>query len=150
MTNKPVTIRETIIDEALSVHKDIPEFNEPKYTKEYFEERCKGKDCLIIVANAGKEQAGYLVAYNKLADGSFYCWMVGVIPKHRQKGVLTKMMEYLEKIAKSRGYSSLKIKTRNTRREMLTYLIKHGFNFIEIIPFLAIEDNRILLEKQIQ
>ena len=39
------------------------------------------------------------------------------------------------------------IKTRNNRREMLTYLVKAGFNFVEVQSQLFVEDNRILLEK---
>ena len=145
-----IILKEVSIDEAFKVHVQIPEFkNDLKYTKEYSQEHCKGKDTLIIVAYLHNSPIGYLVAYDKFDDGSFYCWMTGVLPDYRKRGVFKAMMSYLEEIAKQKGYFTIKIKTRNNRREMLAYLIKHGFYFTEVIPFPNIEDNRIVLEKRI-
>ena len=76
----------------------------------------------------------------------FYCWMAGVIPQYRKSGVLTAMMEYLKNWSKEQGYKNLRIKTRNTRREMLSFLVKNNFNFYEIEAQENIRDNRICLE----
>jgi hypothetical protein len=42
------------------------------------------------------------------------------------------MMITLEQIAKQKGYTKLKIKTRNNRREMLGYVVQNGWNFIDV------------------
>lgn len=84
---------------------------------------------------------------DKNKDKSFYCWMAGVNPLYRRLGLLNNMMQYLGDWAKNNGYNKITIKTRNNRREMLAYLVKAGFNFVEVQPQLSIKDNRILLEK---
>jgi len=96
-----------------------------------------------------EKPAGYMISYDKFSDGSLYCWMTGVNPKYRGKGILKKLMEYHENYAKNKGCDKLKISTRNNRREMLSYLVKYGFNFTEVVPKSNIEDNRIRLEKNI-
>ncbi len=142
-----VEIREATFREAANVHNRIPEFE--KQDEEFFRERCEGKKTLIIVAYVEDKPAGYMIAYDRYHDGSIYCWMTAVVPEFRRKGVLKAMMQYLETWARKEGFTKIKIKTRNERREMLAYLVKYGFNFIEVIPKESVEKYRILLEKEI-
>ncbi|MBP6256403.1 hypothetical protein KA405_01440 [Patescibacteria group bacterium] len=51
--------------------------------------------------------------------------MAGVCPAWRGKGVLKTLMFYQDKRAKEKGYSKIKIKTRNNKRAMLSYLVKY-------------------------
>lgn len=146
--SKNITIKEVPIEEAVKVNATIVEFDAP-YQKDYFEDRYKDKDKLIIVAYVDDQPAGYIVGYDKFGDGSFYCWMAGVNPKFRKLGLLKVMMDYEDKWAKEKGYNKIKIKTRNNRREMLAYLVKYGFFFTEVVQQSNIDDNRILLEKEI-
>lgn len=141
-----IVIEEDSIDVAVQVNATIIEFDE-SYSKEYFEERYKDKDKLILVAYVDNQPVGYAVAYDRNNDGSFYCWMAGVNPQFRRLGIMKKLMEYLNYWAKNEGYKKITIKTRNNRREMLAFLIKAGFNFIEVQPHPFTEDNRILLER---
>lgn len=147
MTNQ-IVIKEVFIEEAVKVNATIVEFGVP-YQKDYFENRYKDKEKLIIVAYVDEQPVGYIVGYDKFEDGSFYCWMAGVNPKFRKWGLLKAMMNYEDKWAKERGYNKIKIKTRNNRREMLAYLIKYGFFFTEVVKQSNTEDNRILLEKEL-
>lgn len=146
---KSIVIKEDSIEVAVLVNSTITEFDKP-YDKSYFEERCKDKVCLILVAYVDNHPAGYMISYDRTNDGSFYCWMAGVEPPFRRLELLNKMMQYLYDWSKSHGYNRLTIKTRNNRREMLAYLIKSGFNFTEVQPQPLIKDNRILLEKIIE
>jgi len=143
-----ITIKEVPIEEAVKVNATIIEFDAP-YQKDYFEDRYKDKDKLIIVAYVDDQPAGYIVGYDKFEDGSFYCWMTGVNPKFRKLGLLKTLMDYEDKWAKEKGYNKIKIKTRNNRREMLAYLVKYGFFFTEVVQNKNIDDNRILLEKEL-
>src|SRR5471030_21237 len=115
-----VEVKEVSIDTAVEVNKTIVEFD-AHYPKSYFEDRYQGHAHLIIVG------------YDHDQDGSFYCWMAGVNPNYRRQGVLSALMRYQAAWAKQHGYTTIKIKTRNNRREMLASLVKHGFLFTEVV-----------------
>ncbi|MBU4245877.1 MAG: GNAT family N-acetyltransferase [Nanoarchaeota archaeon] len=142
-----ILVKEVPIEEAVKVNLTIPEFDERSRTEEYFADRYKGKENLIIAAYFENKPAGYLVGYDRFKDGSFYCWMAGVALQFREKGILAALMDYLESWAKARGYKKIRIKTRNNRREMLTYLVKYGFYFTEVEKYPNAKENRILAEK---
>ncbi len=144
-----IEIKETNIDEVLKVNKNVIEFSDDvNLNKEYFENRYQNKEHVKIVAYLNDIPIGYIVGYDKFNDGeSFYVWMAGVDYKYRRKGALTKLMQYQIDWAKRQGYSKLKIKTRNARREMLSFLVKNGFNFTEVEKKENIIENRINLEK---
>ena len=143
-SRKKIIAKEVPIEEVVKVNRTIKEF-EP-YEKEYFE---KNVLRLVIVAYVGGQPAGYIVGYDKFKDGSFYCWMAGVNPKFRRMGVMKALMSYQEKWAKKNGYNKIKIKTRNNRREMLSYLIKYGFYIIGLTKYPDVKDNKILFERSI-
>jgi len=143
-----IIVKEVPIEEAVKVSATVVEFKKQS-TKEEFEERYQGKDHLIIVAYVDDQPAGYSVGYNRYDDGSFFCWMAGVDPKFRRQGVFKSLMEYQEKWAEQKGYNKIRITSRNNRREMLIYLVKHGFNFIKVDTREIIEENRVFLEKSI-
>jgi len=127
---KNITIKEDLIEVAVKVNATITEFDKP-YDKAYFEDRYKNFARLILVAYVDNQPAGYMVSYDKNGDGSFYCWMTGVDPLFRRLGLLKQMMHYLLNWAKNRGYNKITIKTRNNRREILSYLIKVRLKTIE-------------------
>ncbi len=146
--SQKITIKEAPIEEVVKVNATIVEFDAP-YQKDYFENRYKDAERLIVVAYVDDQPAGYVVGYDKFKDGSFYCWMAGVNPSFRKLGLLKEMMDYEDKWAKEKGYNKIKAKTRNNRREMLAYLVKYGFFFTEVIQKPNINDNRVLLEKEL-
>lgn len=141
-------IKQVSVEEAYKVNKIITEFN-PPYSKQHFDETLKDKKKLIIVFYNNTKGVGYLIGYDKYNDGSFYCWMTGVDPEYRKQGVLKAMMEYLNKWVKKENYTKIKIKTRNSRREMLSYLVKYGFLFTNVLEKPNILDNNIYLEKDL-
>ncbi len=146
-----ITTIESTLDQALAVNKQIPEFDEPHFTKAYCEQKCKDKEKIILIAKIDNKPAGYLIGFDRYGDGSFYCWMTGVIPAYRKQGVLKALMHYQEQWAKKKRYTSIRLKTRNKRREMLAYLIKYGFSFRGVIKkeHEHPEEYRICMEKKI-
>lgn len=137
---KNIIIKEDSIEVAVKVNATITEFDTP-YDKAYFQDRYKGLANLILVAYVDNQPAGYMVSYDKNNDDSFYCWMTGVDPLFRRLGLLNQMMQYLFDWAKNKSYNKIVIKTRNNRREMLSYLVKSGFYFTEVQSHSSIEDN---------
>ena len=141
-----VLVREVPIEVAVQISGTVKEFD-PPYSKANFEDRYKDREHLIIAGYVENQPAGYIIGYDRDQDGSFYCWMAGVNPRYRRKGVLTALMNYESDWAKSHGYTKLKITTRNNRREMLANLVSKGFLFTDVTPRPDPTDNRISLEK---
>ena len=146
MENNDIIVKEVSIEEAVKVNRNVIEFDGKDTTKEDFEKRYVGKDNLIIVAYYKKIPIGYIIGYDRDNDGSFYCWMAGVDNNYRRLGTLTTLMNYQMNWAKNKGYNKLKIRTRNNRREMLSFLVKNGFNFVSVEQRDNITENRINLE----
>ena len=141
-------VKKTSLEESLKVFPKIVEFNRKEYgTVEYCNNRIKDIDNLILSAYVDEENVGYLIGYEK--EGALYCWVAGVEPKYRRKGILTAMMKEFEAYAKKQGYKKMTLKTMNDKREMLSYMVKNNWNFIEVIPSEIIIENEILLEKEL-
>lgn len=143
-----ISVEEVSIEKALDVHATVTEFDE-LFDKTVFNNRCSGKNNLVIVAYVDGRPAGYLIAYDRFYDCSVYCWMAGVNPDFRGKGVLKVLMGYLDGWAKKEGYEKIRVKTRNKWKVMLFFLIKYGFSFTDVQKKGNIEDYRILLEKSL-
>lgn len=146
MENNDIIVKEVSIEEAVKVNRNVIEFDGKDTTKEDFEKRYVGKDNLIIVAYYKNIPIGYIIGYDRDNDGSFYCWMAGVDNNYRRLGALTALMNYQMNWAKNKGYTKLKIRTRNNRREMLSFLVKNDFNFVSVEQREDITENRINLE----
>ncbi|MBU0859784.1 MAG: GNAT family N-acetyltransferase, partial [Alphaproteobacteria bacterium] len=95
----------------------------------------------------GNEPAGYIVAYDRYKDGSFYCWMAGTVPAQRGGGVLTALMTMLEDRARARGYTALRIRTRNRWTTMLRWLIGHSYAITAVDKRASLADSRVDLIK---
>lgn len=141
-----IIVKEVPIDEAVKVNRNVIEFDGKDTKAEDFERRYQDKDKLIIVAYYENVPIGYIIGYDRDNDGSFYCWMAGVDNNYRRLGALTSLMNYQMNWAKKKGYNKLKIRTRNNRREMLSFLVKNGFNFVSVENKEDITENRINLE----
>lgn len=144
-----IIIQESSIENAIIVHASIPEFDKTAADAEYFKERYRNKKHVIHIAYIEDKPIGYMISYDQFEDDSIYCWMAGVNPSFRERGVLKKLMLTLEEWCKKNNIHTLHIKTSNKRRAMLTYLVKNGFNITEIITYPKIINYGMLLQKEI-
>ncbi len=144
-------IREVEIDEVMNVHQYVLEMDDLHPPKEFFTNRYENYEHVITVAYYQNEPVGYMIGYDEFQDNkeTFYCWMAGVDYRYRRLGVLTKLMSHQMKWAKDKGYKKLRIKTRNDKRAMLSYLVKNGWNFIKVEETLPIENSSIHLVIQL-
>ena len=141
-----ISIRKGTIEEVVMISKEISEFVKP-YNELVYQERLLNKDHLILVAEVNNQLAGFKVGYDKFQDGSFYTWMGGVKKEYRQIGVARKLAECQEEYAKSKGYKSIVLKTRNRHKNMLLFALNSGFDIIEVLTRHPISENRIVLKK---
>ena len=139
-------VKRVLIDEALKVHAQIPEFVETLPDPQYFKNRYAGKDALILAAYSNNEAVGYLIGYS-IDPTNFYCWMAGVIPNARKHGALTLLIDEMFGYAGANNYQKISIKTRNKHRSMLMFLVKNGFNLVSVEKQVDILENRINFEK---
>ena len=143
-----ILVKETTLKESLKIFNKIPEFDRHEYgTVEYCKKRINNRDNLILSAYANEDNVAYLIAYED--NKSFYCWVAAVEPSFRQKGILSKMMKIYEDYAKKNNYKEISIKTDNNKREMLNYLVKNNWYFVDVIKNCDLKNNEILLKKEI-
>ncbi len=135
------------MERIVALTEQIPEFAGKGYDAAHFESRYHRKDPVLLAGFLGSRAVGYAVGYDRYGDGSYYCWMAGVFPAARRGGVLTALLARLEREARKKGYARLRVKTRNTRREMLAYLVANGYDAVRVEPRATTAENRILFEK---
>tara|TARA_Y100000310_G_scaffold53462_1_gene49083 strand:+ start:111 stop:557 length:447 start_codon:yes stop_codon:yes gene_type:complete len=145
-----IIVNESHFGVAQEIHLKIPELNGSPLEKTDFERRVKDADHLVLTAKKDDRHAGYMIGYNRYGHGSMYCWMTGVVPIARKEGVLSRMMEYLESWAKERNYTHLTVKTLNDHKSMLAYLVKNGFDVIDIDHNRDTSKIGILMEREIR
>lgn len=144
-----ILVKETSIEEAEKVHATIPEFD-PGYLQKFLRKKYNETKHLILVARINQDAAGYLIAYDRFNDGSIYCWCFGVKPKYRKKGVLTKLMQELEKWSRKNKFTAIKAKTENRFKAALSYYIENNYQVIGLDKKEKIEHSEIWMEKKLE
>lgn len=141
------TIKKADFSELAALHNRIPEF--APETAGFFAARCAETPYLALIATMNGQPAGYSLSYDRYHDGSLYCWMAGILPDFRKKGIYSALADYRENWAQDQGFTALRIKTRNNRREMLHWLVKNGFLFTKVDKREPMSDSRIELTKHL-
>ena len=146
MTNIIPVLQNADATACAIIHALIPDFGD-RLDAAHFESRMTGADPLYLAAFIGNTPAGYLTAYDRYRDGSYYCWMAGTVPAQRGRGVLTALMAKLEEEARKRDYGSIRIKTRYKWQAMRRWLDSHDYVITKVDNRTPIEDSRIHLIK---
>ena len=133
------------LEGAVGVSKEIPEFDSPYNIDEY--ENRLDESASILTAELNDQLIGFKVGYDQFKDGSFYSWMGGILPNHRQNGVASALADYQESWAIKNGYKSIKLKTRNKYEAMISFAIDRGFDIIDSETNEDIPEMRIWMEK---
>ena len=142
-----IHVRENQLDEAFTVSKQIPEFENPYQFVEY-QKRLNVKH-LILTAEIQEKPVGFKIGYERDNDSSLYSWMGGVLPKFRKQGVAEKLADYQEKWASENGYNSIKLKTQKKHEAMIAFSSKRGFVITKEIPKIPEAETRICMEKKL-
>lgn len=148
MPDHTYEIEKSSLDEALSLLKQLPEFDRLR-PADYYHGKLRGKNHLILTAKQNDEVIGCKVGYDRFEDGSFYSWLGGVLPAHRKSGIAKKLADYQEDWAKSQKYTSIKFKTLNRHKAMLQFAIKNGFSIYNVKPKDELEHYKIELIKKL-
>jgi GNAT superfamily N-acetyltransferase len=142
----PVIIREVELELAIPLMEQLPEFDHlPSY--EDMSSRINHVPHLVLLAQINDVPAGFKIGYER--DGRFYSWLGGVLPAYRQMGIATALANRQEEWAKTQGYTSIWMKTRNRFPEMLLMAVRRGFRITAVVPREKIEEHRIVLAKSL-
>lgn len=143
-----IDVRESLslFNDAFSIHEQIPEFQIDSNTYNQLKTRLEQvKQPVIFVAYIDQQPVGYLIGYERYS--AYYIWLAGVLPNNRRQGILVQLMNAIEQWTIKRNYCSLVIKTRNSFKPMLLFLISHDFKFIDIDKRDSADGHRLILEK---
>ncbi len=143
-----IIIKESLLDDALIISQQIPEF-ETSYPKGEYKNRLSGVKHLILTAYFKKKPIGFKIGYETESKQNFYSWMGGVLPKYRKLGVAQKLLYFQEQWVKKNGYQRILIKTRKKHNSMIQLLEKNNYLQIGIIPHNPEHETRILYEKKL-
>jgi ribosomal protein S18 acetylase RimI-like enzyme len=140
-------VREGQIAEAVWISQQIPEFFQP-YAAEEYERRFAQAPALLLIAEYDGDLAGFKAGY-ALDSQVFYSWMGAVRAEYRQQGIAQALADAQEQWAYEKGYQRIRFKTRNRLKGMLHFALGNGFNIVAVEAREEVEENRILLEKEI-
>ena len=141
-----IQIQESDIPSIVRLSQQIPEFKNP-YGEEEYQKRLNPVNHLILMAYVDGKAAGFKVGYDRFEDGSFYSWMGAVHPDFRRLKLGRKLADYQHDWAKSKGYKSIKMTTRNRLKAMLIFALSDGFMITGVREAENIDEMRIDLEK---
>lgn len=102
---------------------------------------------LVHVAMDGTRVIGYKIGY-ALNSETFYSWLGGVDPNHRNHGVGSQLIGRQHRWLKEKGYRRVRTKTKNQWRDMLILNLKNGFDIIGTYTDKKGEP-KIILEKKL-
>lgn len=120
-----IEIRIGTIEEAISVHKLIPEFD-GELTEQTLIGRFSGSQSLILIASVNDKIVGYKLGYYT-SNTEFYSWLGGVIPECRKAGIANKLRLEQESILANNSVSTIRVKSMNRFPNMLRMLISKGY-----------------------
>lgn len=131
--------------DIVAISAQIPEFDRVT-TLERLKARLDGAVHLILVAKLDGAIVGYKVGY-QLSDETFYSWIGGVIPTHRNHGIATLLLKQQEQWAIETGYKQIKVKSMNRYPQMLKMLISNGYEIVCVEGGADTEERKIVFSK---
>ncbi|MBM7072587.1 GNAT family N-acetyltransferase [Shewanella sp. 202IG2-18] len=112
------------------LNKQIPELDTGISLTE-IERRIADKPFLLLLAFVEGDIAGYKLGY-EIDEKSFYSWVGGVAQDFRKIGVAETLLIAQENWVKEQSYQILKVKTQNRYNGMLSMLIKHQYQILNV------------------
>lgn len=121
----------------------------PPRERAHFERRLKGRaNTLMLLAIIEKRPVGFAIGY-EIKPGTFYCWLIGVLPDYRRLGIAAQVMEALAAWADDNNYHTVRFECYNAQRPMLHLAINQNYNIVGIRYDADVGDNLIIMEHQV-
>lgn len=134
---------------SLLVNLEQAIFEKPLQAADFSKELRSKRNLRIVIASIDNVPCGYLVAFEFYLSNVFFNWSTGVASSFRKRGVGTKLLNELDKVARELGYSCLRTHTKNKYRDMLVLNIKSGWQVSGTYKLLQESQLGIILEKNV-
>ncbi|GLP96153.1 GNAT family N-acetyltransferase [Paraferrimonas sedimenticola] len=125
----------------------VPEFS-PDKSPTQLAARIGSKPYRVFLALHKNEAVGFLVAYQESTD-TFYNWLTGVAPEHRQQGLAGRLIQSFEQWAIEQGGNYATVKSHNRFPSMLRLLIGKGYKVTRYEELGNIDDSKIHFQKRL-
>tara|TARA_B100001167_G_scaffold144879_1_gene93064 strand:- start:244 stop:684 length:441 start_codon:yes stop_codon:yes gene_type:complete len=141
-------IYEGMLEDAVMVSVNIPEFDDP-YERSEYSKRLNSTAHHILTAYDDQDPIAFKIGYQRHSDGSFYSWMGGVLPNYRRKGIANNLADRQETWAKKNSYISIKMQTREKHKAMIALALNRGFQITNKIKKISNSNTCIWLNKSL-
>ncbi|MBH3003647.1 GNAT family N-acetyltransferase [Serratia nevei] len=138
-------VRNATLEEIHRLYQRIPEFGN-LHSLADLQRRIGTAPASLLIAEIDGQPAGFKLGYQQ-RETVFYSWLGGVLPAFRRHGVAQALLAEQERWAQ--GYRQLTVKTRNRFRAMLTMLLTHHYQIVQLEKKGEVADYRLLLEKNL-
>ncbi|HIE6454178.1 TPA: GNAT family N-acetyltransferase [Serratia marcescens] len=140
-------VRNATLEEIHRLYQRIPEFGN-LHSLADLQRRIGTAHASLLIAEIDGQPAGFKLGYQQ-RETVFYSWLGGVLPAFRRHGVAQALLAEQERWAQAQGYRQLTVKTRNRFRAMLTMLLTHHYQIVQLEKKGEVADYRLLLEKNL-
>lgn len=129
----------------VDLHNDV---FRPAHDRSFFERRIRGRiNPLILLAQIQQRPVGFAIGY-ELKPGTFYCWLIGVIPDFRRSGIASQLMEAMSAwAAEEDRYHTIRFECFNRQRPMLHLAISQKYDIVGMRFHRQTQDNLLILEQ---
>ena len=118
------------LNKMFELNQQIPELD-IGISLEVMTQRITEKPFLLLLAYVEGDIAGYKLGY-AIDNANFYSWIGGVAQDFRKLGIAETLLKTQEQWVQAKQYHYLTVKTQNRYNAMLSMLIKHQYQIIEI------------------
>lgn len=118
----------------------------PSRDRAFFERLIRGRvNPLILMARMDGRPVGFSVCYEN-KPGTFYCWLIGVLPDYRRSGIASQVMEAIAAWASENGYHTIRFECFNWQRPMLHVALSQNYAIVGMRFDRQTQDNLLILE----
>jgi ribosomal-protein-alanine N-acetyltransferase len=108
----------------------------------------RGEDSCVIVARDGQRLIGFALMSFHFDERQAHLLLLAVAASHRRAGVATRLLEWLEVIARRGGIRRIHLEVRETARPARAFYRRRGFTVKQKLPgYYQGREDASLLEK---
>lgn len=89
--------------------------------------------------------AGFALVIEKNIESTLHCWIGGVLPEYRHRGICSGFIDWIIQYGTENKYAHVTINTDNYKPDMLRVLVKFGFAIIGVEQTKYGDGNKIML-----
>jgi len=142
-----IVLRTASAKEIHLLYAQLPEFD-VRHSLLDIEMQLHNHSHRLLLAEVDGCPVGFVSGY-ALSDTLFHCWLGGVLPGFRRRGLARLLWAELEQWARMQGYRKISVNTRNRFQRMLLFLITNHYQLTRLDVRDNEEENLIWLTKSL-